>query len=74
MNETVADCDLLKKKHEILNPDSRITFFVGGPDKNFNLFYDELSSINLEANVPKEVVIQFETSKNTLVFFFMLTD
>lgn len=70
MNETVDDCDLLKKKHEILNPDSRIAFFVGGPDKNFKLFYDELSSINLEANVPKEVVIQFETSKNTLLFSF----
>lgn len=66
----IDDSDLLKKFSDVLKPDRRVIFWGGGVENNFQAFYSEISKMQLNEHVPEDVVIQFETAKNVLLYSF----
>jgi len=68
--ETISNCDALKKPDSVFEADERVRLFSGDIQRNFDLFYSSINSIKLSDQVPVEVQVHFETAKNTLLYSF----
>jgi len=64
LNNNKFDCELLRPVEYINEPDPRTTIF----SKGLADYHKEISTINLNDNVPRDVVIQFETTKNLYLY------
>jgi hypothetical protein len=73
MNNYISNPDLLKTLNEINSPDERGSFFLrhdglGFRDKTLEDHHADISQFQLSANVPEDVVIQYETAKNIYLY------
>lgn len=66
----VEKCDQYKLRNEIFEPDPRSLNLESSRGDYFENFHKSISTINLELNVPKEIIIQFETAKNVLLYSY----
>lgn len=62
--------DKFKNKSQIFDPDPRIESFTSHSGDFFEKFYNSIDEIKLDVSVPKDVCIQFETTKNVLLYSF----
>lgn len=64
MNDEKFDCELLRPIEYINAPDPRTALF----SKKLVDYHRDVSSISLNDNVPREIVLQFETAKNLYLY------
>ncbi|MFZ6645628.1 hypothetical protein ACO0LO_07930 [Undibacterium sp. TJN25] len=73
MTNEISNADLLKKLEEINSPDERWTVFSryderGARSDSLAEHHADIARFQLSADVPKEVVILFETAKNVYLY------
>lgn len=68
-DKEVPKAELFKDKADIFEPGFRWNY-DNTNGKYFNFFYDSISKIKLDSSVPTSVLVNFETSKNTLLYSF----
>ena len=64
MNDDKFDCELLRPVEYITEPDPRTSCY----SKQLVHFHRDVSSLKLNDNVPQNIVIQFETTKNLYLY------
>lgn len=67
--EEIPKIDLYRERNDIHVPDYRIPY-KDTDEKYLDFFHDTLLKIQLTPQVSKNVVIHFETSKNTLLYSY----
>lgn len=66
----MAKRNYFRKLDEITNPDIRLIAANIDESKYLISFYSKISDIKLSASVPRDVYINFETAKNTLLYSY----
>lgn len=67
--EEIPKAELFKDRKAILTPDFRISY-DNTDEKYFNLFYEAIAKITLNSQVPQKILLNFETSRNTLLYSY----
>jgi hypothetical protein len=73
MNNDISDADLLKRLENINLPDVRCSVYsrfdeLGIRDDTLEEHHADIAKFQLSADVPKDIVIQYETAKNIYLY------
>lgn len=67
--EEIPLTELFRAKQDIHQPDFRMPY-DNTDEKYFHFFYDTLAKMQLNSIVPSSILVNFETSKNTLLYSY----